>query len=385
MSRQEAGANASSRVVASQRSSAVPQTPEWRPTEEPHRRGRGGRRGGRGGDWREPSSPQQPVADVPQEPPLCFGLKNDWVGVVIGRGGSKIKDIQSATNTKIQVTKGCPEAQIKIFGSKAMQTKAKAVIDNLVKKQQNYNSQPRVDIVAFQPSFRRDVRTDDSVVTEDQPLLDWDQIREDALKWEEKKKENYNIVCDDLKDGEKRPIPNPTCKFEDAFECYPEVMENIKKAGFQKPTPIQVLDEADKMLDMGFEPQIMKILLDVRPDRQTIMTSADHLSSDLILRHISVESLHGNREQSDREKALENFKTGKVRILIATDLASRGLDVHDVTHVYNYDFPRNIEEYVHRVGRTGRAGVIYPVVTLVQVGVSKRTFPSQSTTITHPL
>lgn len=47
---------------------------------------------------------------------------------------------------------------------------------------------------------------------------------------------------------------------------------------------------------------------------------------------------------------------GKVRILIATDLASRGLDVHDVTHVYNYDFPRNIEEYVHRVGRTGRAG-----------------------------
>uniref|UniRef100_G1PX92 RNA helicase n=1 Tax=Myotis lucifugus TaxID=59463 RepID=G1PX92_MYOLU len=594
MSRQEAGANASSRVVASQRSSAVPQTPEWRPTEEPHRRGRGGRRGGRGGDWREPSSPQQPVADVPQEPPLCFGLKNDWVGVVIetGRGGSKIKDIQSSTNTKIQVTKGCPEAQIKIFGSKAMQTKAKAVIDNLVKKQQNYNSQPRVDIVAFQPSFRRDVRTDDSVVAEDQPLLDWDQIREDALKWEEKKwadlppikknfymesettrsmsqgqidiwrKENYNIVCDDLKDGEKRPIPNPTCKFEDAFECYPEVMENIKKAGFQKPTPIQsqawpivlqgidligvaqtgtgktlsylmpgfihldsqpvrarekrngpgmlvltptrelalqvqaecskysykglktvciygggdrngqiqdltkgvdiiiatpgrlndlqmnnfvnlksitylVLDEADKMLDMGFEPQIMKILLDVRPDRQTIMTSAtwpyavrrlsqsylkepmivyvgtldlvavstvtqniivtteeekrshvqtflesmspkdkvivfvgrkavaDHLSSDLILRHISVESLHGNREQSDREKALENFKTGKVRILIATDLASRGLDVHDVTHVYNYDFPRNIEEYVHRVGRTGRAGRTGVSITLI--------------------
>ena len=49
------------------------------------------------------------------------------------------------------------------------------------------------------------------------------------------------------------------------------------------------------------------------------------------------------------------YSSGKVRILIATDLASRGLDVHDVTHVYNYDFPRNIEEYVHRVGRTGRA------------------------------
>jgi len=47
---------------------------------------------------------------------------------------------------------------------------------------------------------------------------------------------------------------------------------------------------------------------------------------------------------------------GKVRILVATDLASRGLDVHDITHVFNFDFPRNIEEYVHRVGRTGRAG-----------------------------
>lgn len=47
-------------------------------------------------------------------------------------------------------------------------------------------------------------------------------------------------MCDDLKGGEKRPIPNPTCQFEDAFQCYPEVMENIQKAGFQKPTPIQV-------------------------------------------------------------------------------------------------------------------------------------------------
>lgn len=150
-----------------------------------------------------------------------------------------------------------------------MQTKAKAVIDNLVKKQENYNSEPRVDIVALHPSAGRGVRANVSVVTEDQPLIDWDQIREEGLKWEKKKwadlplikknfymesettssmsqmqvdnwrKENYNIMCDDLKGGEKRPIPNPTCQFEDAFQCYPEVMENIQKAGFQKPTPIQ--------------------------------------------------------------------------------------------------------------------------------------------------
>jgi len=83
---------------------------------------------------------------------------------------------------------------------------------------------------------------------------------------------------------------------------------------------------------------------------------ADDISSDLCLRGLAVQCLHGDREQRDREEALRDFKEGRVRILVATDLASRGLDVHDITHIYNLDFPRNIEEYVHRIGRTGRAG-----------------------------
>ena len=85
---------------------------------------------------------------------------------------------------------------------------------------------------------------------------------------------------------------------------------------------------------------------------------ADDLSSDLCLRGLAVQSLHGDREQCDREEALRDFKDSRVRILVATDLASRGLDVIDITHIFNYDFPRNIEEYVHRVGRTGRAGSV---------------------------
>ncbi|XP_058590450.1 probable ATP-dependent RNA helicase DDX43 isoform X2 [Neofelis nebulosa] len=546
MSRQEADANASSWVVATRRSSAVSRAPERRPTEDSNRRGQWAPKGGRGGGWRNSSGLPQPVAPGAREPPLCFGLKNMWVGAVIGRGGSKIKDIQSTTNTKIQIIKGYPDAQVRIFGSKGMKAKAKTAIDNVVKQQESYSLKPRIDLPAIKKNFYKESEATSSM------------SQEQVESW---RKENYNIMCDDLKNGQKRQIPNPTCTFEDAFKHYPEVMENIKKAGFRKPTPIQsqtwpivlqgidligvsqtgtgktlsylmpgfihldlqpvirekrngpgmlvliptrelalqvqaecskysykglksvciygggdrngqiqelkkgvdiiiatpgrlndlqmnnfvdlrsitylVLDEADKMLDMGFEPQIMKILLDVRPDRQTIMTSAtwpyavrrlaqsylkepmivyvgtldliavstvkqniivtteeekrfhiqtflenmspkdkvivfvsrkavaDHLSSDLILQHISVESLHGNREQKDREKALENFKTGKIRILIATDLGSRGLDVHDITHVYNYDFPRNIEEYVHRVGRTGRAGKTGMSITLI--------------------
>lgn len=189
-----------------------------------------------------------------------------------------------------------------------------------------------------------------------------------------------------------------------------------------------VMDEADRMLDMGFEVEIKKVMIDIRPDRQTVMTSAtwppevqrladrymsspfkafvgtldltavhsvqqrvefvedhekkdllldflssmdkddkvivfvgkkiiaDDLSSDLAMENIMCQCIHGDREQCDREAALKEFKDSTVKILVATDVASRGLDVADITHVINFDFPRHIEEYVHRIGRTGRAG-----------------------------
>ena len=450
-------------------------------------------RGGRGCGWSHTSGRAESRASNYREPPLCFLIKSSMIGAVIGRGGSKIKDIHDSTSTKIQIVKDGPEAEVKIFGRKDMKAKAKAAIETLVKKQERtYSSECSVDsdasqalaerswsrnnttratqpkddttkatqprdyaaivaqprgyaAIVAQPGddnavrraqpgddmareaqaeddnttrgdqpretasrasqprdedadrddAAREAQAKDNDITKEaqprdyaaivaqprnyaavvaqprdyaailaqpkdnatrraqhgdheardpqvkdddaaraaqsrddnatkgvqprdhgareaqakdtrmaqprdyaaivaqprdyaaivaqpraaqpkdvtaraaQPRIDWDQVKAGVVEWKKRKwadlppikknlyieskathslseaqveiwrKENFNIRCDDLTEGEKRPTPKPTCTFEDAFQQYPEIMQSIRRAGFQKPTPIQ--------------------------------------------------------------------------------------------------------------------------------------------------
>jgi ATP-dependent RNA helicase DeaD len=84
--------------------------------------------------------------------------------------------------------------------------------------------------------------------------------------------------------------------------------------------------------------------------------SVDRLAEAMRRKGLSVRALHGDLPQSERNRVLEDFKAGHIQFLVATNVAARGLDIRDVTHVLNYDMPDTPEEYVHRIGRTGRAG-----------------------------
>jgi len=117
---------------------------------------------------------------------------------------------------------------------------------------------------------------------------------------------------------------------------------------------LQVLDEL--LHDREFE----KVLVFGRTKR-----GIDKVAKSLTQKCVMVAVIHGNKSQSQRQRALSMFKNNKVKVLLATDIASRGLDISNVTHVVNYDLPESYEDYVHRIGRTGRANKKGKALTFV--------------------
>ena len=91
----------------------------------------------------------------------------------------------------------------------------------------------------------------------------------------------------------------------------------------------------------------------------------EKLAKILSTRGFKVAAIHGNKNQNQRQRALNEFKNGQIKVLLATDVASRGLDIDDVTHVINYDEPGSYEDYIHRIGRTGRAGAAGKAISLI--------------------
>lgn len=112
----------------------------------------------------------------------------------------------------------------------------------------------------------------------------------------------------------------------------------------------------DLLITQGFD----KVLIFLKAKH-----SVDKLHRELFDRGFKIGSIHGNKSQSQRQRVLQSFKRDDIKILLATDVASRGLDIDNVTHVINYDLPQTYEDYIHRIGRTGRAGKVGTALTFV--------------------
>jgi ATP-dependent RNA helicase DDX5/DBP2 len=124
-------------------------------------------------------------------------------------------------------------------------------------------------------------------------------------------------------------------------------------------TDMEKRDRMIKHLEKTMENKENKILIFVGTKR-----IADEITRFLRQDGWPALSIHGDKQQNERDWVLDQFKTGKSPIMVATDVASRGIDVRNITHVLNYDYPNNSEDYIHRIGRTGRAGAKGTAITL---------------------
>ncbi|HEX8659349.1 MAG TPA: DEAD/DEAH box helicase [Hymenobacter sp.] len=125
------------------------------------------------------------------------------------------------------------------------------------------------------------------------------------------------------------------------------------------------------LVDNNDKPALLRHLLQDRAIKRVLVFTrtkhgADKVVKTLAANQIPAEAIHGNKSQNHRQRALANFKAGTTRVLVATDIAARGIDVDELTHVINYEIPNEPETYVHRIGRTGRAGAFGTAFSFVE-------------------
>lgn len=119
-------------------------------------------------------------------------------------------------------------------------------------------------------------------------------------------------------------------------------------------------EKMDKLHDILLREDVAKVIVFDETQR-----SVERLSNELVARGFSADAIHGGKTQGQRQRALDSFKKDRTKILVATDVAARGIDVKDITHVINYSQPMTYQDYVHRIGRAGRAGRVGHALTFV--------------------
>ncbi|MSQ98621.1 MAG: DEAD/DEAH box helicase, partial [Xanthomonadales bacterium] len=147
-----------------------------------------------------------------------------------------------------------------------------------------------------------------------------------------------------------------------------EAPEHIEVA--RRNTPAELVEQVIHMVDRERKRELLSFMVGSQNWRQALVFTrtkhgANRLSQQLKQDGISSSAIHGNKSQGARTRALAEFKNGDIRVLVATDVAARGLDIDQLPHVVNYDLPNVPEDYVHRIGRTGRAGNEGQAVSLV--------------------
>ncbi len=136
-----------------------------------------------------------------------------------------------------------------------------------------------------------------------------------------------------------------------------EAAENVNQDVIQ----VTATNKIDVLHDLLIKPEFTKVIIFVRTKRAT-----DRLARNLKERGFFVAIMHGDKTQQQRKKALAAFKENEVKILLATDVVARGIDIDDVSHVINFDMPQSHEDYIHRIGRTGRANKIGQALTFIE-------------------